>query len=1005
MAGFSPEEAGGGAPTIKDGGSVIGTRQGVNFIEGANVTINVVDDPGNNEVDVTISASVAGSSGVDIKEEGGAALPVTSIDFVGSMTTASAVGAAGTITTAHGAQAGGTTHADVVAAGASGFMTGSDKTKLDGIATGATNGITTQDEGAGGGVNQTTLNFVGSGVTAASVGAVTTVTVAGSSVSDGDKGDIVVSGSGTAWALDSGVVTAAARTVLDDATVANMVDTLGGAASTGTGGLVRAAAPALTGVATADRISITATTGNALTVSAFAGSGHGAVITGGNAVADGLRSTCANSSSNYAVRGDSTGTDGNGLIGTTGNSAGVTGVATATGVGVVATNTSTGYPLKINQDLTSPARAGINWPAGDALPTGAHVVGDIANVAGVIYACTAAGTPGTWTRVGDQLTTNANLTGPITSVGNATTIADPELAAIAGLTSAADSVPYFTGSGTAALATVTSAARTVLDDTTVGAMVDTLGGAASTGTGGIARANSPVFTTPNIGSATGSISGNAATVTTNANLTGVVTSVGNATAIANGAIALAKLANGTDGEIPTWDSSGVITTVAVGTSGQVLTSNGAGAAPTFQTAAGGGNAQTANPLSQFAATTSAQLAGVISDETGSGALVFATSPTLVTPVLGVAAATSINKVAITAPATSATLTIADGATLTASATATVSGTNTGDQTNITGNAATVTTNANLTGPITSVGNATTIADAELAAIAGLTSAADRLPYFTGSGTASLATFTAAGRAIVDDADAAAQRTTLGLVIGTNVQAQDAELAAIAGLTSAADTVPYFTGSGTAALASLTSAGRALMDDADASAQRTTLGLVIGTNVQAYDAELAAIAGLTSAADRLPYFTGSGTAALATFSSFARTYIDDADAAATRTTLGAAASASPVFTGNVSVTIPSTVTTAGTTATIDWANGVGQNFDAQGSSGNITFTFSNPASGASYVLLLQQGSTARTYTWPATVKWLGGTAPTVSTTDNDIDMVTFFYNGTNYIGSHGGKYTP
>ena len=43
---------------------------------------------------------------------------------------------------------------------------------------------------------------------------------------------------------------------------------------------------------------------------------------------------------------------------------------------------------------------------------------------------------------------------------------------------------------------------------------------------------------------------------------------------------------------------------------------------------------TANPLSQFAATTSAQLAGVISDETGSGSLVFATSPTLVTPVLG-----------------------------------------------------------------------------------------------------------------------------------------------------------------------------------------------------------------------------------------------------------------------------------------------------------------------------------------------------------------------------------
>lgn len=49
---------------------------------------------------------------------------------------------------------------------------------------------------------------------------------------------------------------------------------------------------------------------------------------------------------------------------------------------------------------------------------------------------------------------------------------------------------------------------------------------------------------------------------------------------------------------------------------------------------GTGDALVANPLSQFAATTSAQLAGVITDETGSGALVFATSPTLVTPILG-----------------------------------------------------------------------------------------------------------------------------------------------------------------------------------------------------------------------------------------------------------------------------------------------------------------------------------------------------------------------------------
>lgn len=54
-------------------------------------------------------------------------------------------------------------------------------------------------------------------------------------------------------------------------------------------------------------------------------------------------------------------------------------------------------------------------------------------------------------------------------------------------------------------------------------------------------------------------------------------------------------------------------------------------------------------------------------------------------------------------------------------------------------------------------------DAELQAIAGLTSAADRLAYYTGSGTASLATFTSYGRSLVDDADAAAAHQTLEMV--------------------------------------------------------------------------------------------------------------------------------------------------------------------------------------------------------------------------------------------------
>jgi len=156
--------------------------------------------------------------------------------------------------------------------------------------------------------------------------------------------------------------------------------------------------------------------------------------------------------------------------------------------------------------------------------------------------------------------------------GDGATVGGVSVGGSGTVTSVAASVPTFlsvsgspiTSSGTLAV-TLSGTALPVLNGGT--------GVTTSTGSGNTVLSTSPVLTTPNIGSATGSISGNAATVTTNANLTGHITSVGNAAV-----------------------------------------------------------------LGSF---TSAQLGAALTDETGTGVNVFATSPTLVTPILGSASATAL----------------------------------------------------------------------------------------------------------------------------------------------------------------------------------------------------------------------------------------------------------------------------------------------------------------------------------------------------------------------------
>lgn len=159
-----------------------------------------------------------------------------------------------------------------------------------------------------------------------------------------------------------------------------------------------------------------------------------------------------------------------------------------------------------------------------------------------------------------------------------------------------------------------------------------------------------------------------------------------------------------------------------------------------------------------------------------------------------------------------------------------------------------------------------------------------------------------------------------------------------------------------------------------------------------------LATLTGTADQITVTNGSSSITLSTPQSINTT----STPRFARLGLGTGAGATAVLT--TTGTFDTGYYNAGnssTAITIDLLNGMTQKVTL---TDNATLTINNPISGTTYTLvLIQDGAGNRTVTWPGTLVWQGGAAPTLTTTGGKADIIKLTWNGTGYYGSASLNY--